>query len=581
MIRPSARRFLFLLTLPILWHAAAAADPRAAPEPATGTGAGETVTAREFMVAVAHPRAARAGYDVLERGGTAVDAMVAVQFMLNLVEPQSSGIGGGAFLLYWDAGERRLYTFDGRETAPLAAGPDYFLAEDGEPLPFWDALVGGRSVGVPGTLKLLETVHRRFGREPWADLVRPARDLARRGFEISPRLAQSIAAAQARDLDRFEATRAYFFQPDGSPREAGTVLKNPAFARSLTQIAQHGSRPFYEGELAQRIVETVRGAANPGLMTRRDLARYTVKARQPVCVPYRGFEVCGMGPPTSGGLTVGQILGLLSHYDLADGPDGAGVHLFLESARLAYADRARYMADSDFVPVPAAGLLDTDYLARRAGLIDPARAMGRARPGAPPGFLRARWADPVQAEQAGTSHFVIRDAEGNAVSMTTTIETGFGSRLMVGGFLLNNELTDFSFRPRVDGDPVANRVQGGKRPRSSMSPTIVLRNGDPHLLIGSPGGSRIINYVAQSLVAILDWGLEPRAALNLGHFVNRNGATELEQGTDAEAYAESLRALGHDIELAAHNSGLHAILIRDGALAGAADPRREGVALGR
>lgn len=565
----------------VVWQAAAAADPRAAPEPATGTEVREPATAREFMVAAAHPEAARVGYEVLERGGTAADAMVAVQLMLNLVEPQSSGIGGGAFLLYWDAGEQRLYTFDGRETAPLEADEDYFLSDAGEPLPFWEALVGGRSVGVPGTLKLLETVHRRFGREPWADLVHPARDLARRGFEISPRLAQSIAAAQERELDRFEAARRYFFESDGRPKQAGTVLRNPAFADTLTRIARDGSRPFYEGGLAQRIVETVRGSDNPGVMTLRDLERYTVKERDPVCVPYREFDVCGMGPPTSGGLTVGQIMGLLSHFDMAGRPRREGVHLYLESARLAYADRARYMADSDFVSVPARGLLDAGYLKHRAALIDPERAMGEARPGSPPGYLQARFADTVQRERAGTSHFVIRDAEGNAVSMTTSIETGFGSRLMVGGFLLNNELTDFSFSPRFDGKPVANRVQGGKRPRSSMAPTIVFKETKPHLLIGSPGGSRIINYVAQSLVAILDWGLDPQPALSLGHFVNRNGATELEQGTDAEAYRESLQALGHEVELSDHNSGLHAILIGDGELIGAADPRREGVALGK
>lgn len=565
-----------------LWHGAgAAADTRAAPEPATGTGTKQSVTAREFMIAAAHPRAARVGYEVLERGGHAVDAMVAVQLMLNLVEPQSSGIGGGAFLLYWDAGERRLYTFDGRETAPLAAGPDYFLDADGEPLPFWEALVGGRSVGVPGTLKLLETVHARFGRRPWADLVRPARDLARRGFEVSPRLAKSIAAAQERELDRFEATRSYFFEPDGTPRQAGTLLRNPDFADTLTRIARDGSRPFYDGDLARRIVETVRQAANPGLMTLRDLERYAVVERDPVCVPYRGFEVCGMGPPTSGGLTVGQILGMLSHHELGERPRVEDIHLYLESAKLAYADRARYMADSDFVPVPVDGLLDPEYLGQRAGLIDPDRAMGEARPGAPPGYLQVRYADMAQTEPAGTSHFVIRDADGNAVSMTSSIETGFGSRLMVGGFLLNNELTDFSFSPRVDGKPVANRVQGGKRPRSSMAPTIVLEDASPHLLIGSPGGSRIINYVAGSLVAILDWGLEPQAALNLGHFVNRNGATELERDTGAEAWREPLRTLGHDIELAVHNSGLHAIRIRDGVLTGAADPRREGMVLGR
>jgi len=577
-------RSLGLLLLSLLaagpsW--AADTDPRAAPEPATGFAARPSASGERFMVAAAHPRATRIGYEVLAGGGNAVDAMVAVQFMLNLVEPQSSGIGGGAFLLYWDAGARRLYTFDGRETAPLAAKPDLFLDGNGEPLPFWEAMAGGRSVGVPGTLKLLETVHRRFGTRPWPELVRPARDLARQGFEVSPRLAESIASAREHGLDRFDAAREYFFAANGSPRKAGTVLRNPAFADTLTRIARDGSRPLYHGELADRIVETVRGAPNPGLITDRDLERYVVKEREPLCLPYRDFEVCGMGPPTSGGLTVGQILGQLARFDLAARSRTDAVHLFLESARLAYADRARYIADSDFVDVPFRGLLDPAYMARRAGLIRAERAMGKARPGSPPGHLRARWADMARDERPGTSHFVIRDAEGNALSMTTTIETGFGSRLMVGGFLLNNELTDFAFRPRIDGRPVANRVQGGKRPRSSMAPTIVFRNGNPYLLIGSPGGSRIINYVAQSLVAILDWGLAPQTALELGHFVNRNGATELERGTGAEAYSQALRARGHEVERAAHNSGLHAILIGDGELTGAADPRREGVALGR
>lgn len=547
---------------------------------AGGCSTREDVSAERFMVAAAHPRAAEAGYEVLARGGHAVDAMVAVQLMLNLVEPQSSGIGGGAFLLYWDAADQRLYTFDGRETAPAAAGPDLFLDETGEPLPFWDALVGGRSVGVPGTLKLLERVHRAHGTLPWAELVRPAAELARDGFEISPRLAESIEAAQSRQLDRYATTREYFFEPDGSPRPAGSTLKNPELADTLALIAEQGSRPFYEGELAERIVATVRGADPAGLMAREDLARYEVKVREPVCLPYRAFQVCGMGPPTSGGLTVAQILGMLERFDMADMPREQAMHVYLESAKLAYADRERYMADSDFVEVPAAGLIDPDYLAKRSRLIDPEQAMDEARAGAPPGTAQLGWAGQRQPEPAGTSHFSIRDARGNAISMTTTIEMGFGSRLMVGGFLLNNELTDFSFRPTVEGRPVANRVQGGKRPRSSMSPTIVLRDGTPYLLLGSPGGSRIINYVANALVAMLDWGLEPQAALDLGHFVNRNGVTELEAGKAVTAYEEPLRELGHDITTRAHNSGLHVIRIEEGRLTGAADPRREGVALG-
>lgn len=570
--------FLTLVLLAIVSPAPGDTGPRPAPEPATGVEAKQPVEAREFMVVAAHPEASKTGFEVLEGGGNAVDAMVAVQFMLNLVEPQSSGIGGGAFLLYWDADEQRLYTFDGRETAPAAAGPDYFLTEDGEPVPFWEALVGGRSVGVPGTLDLLETVHSRFGSRPWEELVRPAMRLAREGFEISPRLARSIAGAQQYGLDRFEKTRSYFFNPDGSPKRADVVLRNPEFAETLERIARRGSRPFYHGGLARRIVETVREAG--GVMTRRDLEVYSIKERAPVCFPYRGYRICGMGPPTSGGLTVGQILGILSHFDMAGLPREEAVHLYLESAKLAYADRARYMADADFVDVPAPGLLDPDYLAQRAALIDRDRAMTEARPGNPPGRDAQAWADPGQRERRGTSHFVIRDAAGNALSMTTTIETGFGSRLMVGGFLLNNELTDFSFRPEIDGRPVANRVEGRKRPRSSMSPTIVFRDEAPYLLIGSPGGSRIINYVAKSLVAILDWGLKPQNALDLGHFVNRNGVTELEAGAVSAVDVQGLTARGHDVRVVELNSGLHAILVRSGGLLGAADPRREGVAMG-
>jgi len=572
------RLFLALVLSPIVSPVPGDTGSRPAPEPATGTEAKPPVEAREFMVVAAHPEASKTGFDVLEGGGNAVDAMVAVQFMLNLVEPQSSGIGGGAFLLYWDADKRRLHTFDGRETAPAAAGSDYFLTEDGEPMPFWEALVGGRSVGVPGTLKLLEAVHDRFGSRPWEELVRPAMRLAREGFEISPRLARSIAAAQQYELDRFDRTRSYFFNPDGSPKPAGVLLRNPEFAETLERIARRGSRPFYLGGLARRIVETVREAG--GVMTRRDLEAYVVKERLPVCLPYRAYRICGMGPPTSGGLTVGQILGILSRFDMASLPREESVHLYLESAKLAYADRARYMADADFVDVPVRGLLDPDYLAQRAALIDRDRATAEARPGDPPGREARLWADPGQRERPGTSHFVIRDAAGNALSMTTTIETGFGSRLMVGGFLLNNELTDFSFRPEIDGRPVANRVEGRKRPRSSMSPTVVFRDESPYLLIGSPGGSRIINYVAKSLVAILDWGLNPQTALDLGHFVNRNGVTELEAGVDGPIDARALTARGHDVRAVELNSGLHAILIRDGGLLGAADPRREGVAMG-
>ncbi len=546
--------------------------------------ASQAVTARRFMVATANAHATRVGYDVLAAGGSAMDAAVAVQMMLNLVEPQSSGIGGGAFLLYWDAAAGRLQTFDGRETAPSAATPDYFLGEDGQPVGFWQAVVGGRSVGVPGTLRLLELAHRLHGRRPWAELLQPAIERSRAGFEISPRLAAAIegSAGEPRQLEKYARTRAYFFTADGAPKPAGTVLRNPEFAATLSTIAERGADALYQGLLARQIVSTVRATRdNPGILSEQDLAGYRVKLREPVCIDYRGYDVCGMGPPTSGGLAVAQILGVLAHFDLPGmGPGVDAVHLFAEAAKLAYADRGLYLADSDYVSVPTAGLLDPAYLTARAQLVDRDQAMASAPAGNPPWRSAELRSPHVGPEQPGTSHFAIVDADGNAVSMTTTIETGFGSRLMVGGFLLNNELTDFSRSPEADGRPVANRVEGGKRPRSSMAPTIVLKNGRPYLVLGSPGGSRIINYVAKTVVAVLDWGLDPQQAIELGHFVNRNGATDLEAGTEAAALQAALEARGHEVKVGDLNSGLHAILIEPGRLTGGADPRREGLVMG-
>ncbi len=551
------------------------------PEETLSVAERTSVTAKTMMVAAANPLAAEAGRAVLAAGGSAADAAVSVQFMLNLVEPQSSGIGGGAFLLYWDASEGKLSTLDGRERAPLAATQDYWLDESGEKLGFWDAVVGGRSVGVPGTLMLLETMHKAHGRTPWADLLAPTIATAEEGFAISPRMAGSIAGAQERSLDLFPATKAYFFNEDGTPKAEGTILKNPDFARTLRLIAAEGAAPLYTGAIAGDIVAAVQTDINPGILTLEDMASYTVPARDPICVPYRSYEVCGMGPPTSGGLTVGQILGILSNFDLAAlGPSVEAYHHYAEAAKLAYADRGLYMADADFVEMPTEGLVDPLYLASRAELIDPAAAMESAAPGEPPFKEGLLWAPDTQAERPGTSHFVIVDRYGDMVSMTTTIETGFGSRVMTNGFLLNNELTDFSFAPEADGKPIANRVEGGKRPRSSMAPTVVMQDGKPVLLVGSPGGSRIINYVARSIIAILDWGMDPQEALNMGHVVNRNGATDLEEGTDAESWAEGLAALGHEINVRNLNSGLHVIQITEDGLIGGADGRREGEVLG-
>jgi gamma-glutamyltranspeptidase/glutathione hydrolase len=566
---------LLLLAAPV------AAQTSAQPEQTFDVGTANDVLARSAMVVAANPLAAAVGRDMLEAGGSAADAAVAVQIMLNLVEPQSSGIGGGAFLLYWDASEETLTTIDGRETAPASAGPDYFLGPDGQPLGFWDALVGGRSAGVPGILRMLEMLHADHGRLPWAALFAPTIALAEEGFPISPRMADSIAGSTGDALDLFEPARSYFFRPDGTPKPAGELLRNPDLARTLRLIAAHGAAPFYEGSIAGDIVAAVRTETNPGELTRADLAGYRAIERPPVCVAYRVYEVCGIGPPSSGGLTVGQILGMLSQFDLpALGDTPEAWHLFAEAAKLAYADRGLYMADSDFVKMPTKGLLDPTYLATRAALIDPAATMIAAVPGTPPWDEGALRAPDLQAELPGTTHFVVVDRYGDMASVTTSVEYAFGSRLMTGGFLLNNQLTDFSFAPESDGKPIANRVEGGKRPRSSMSPTIVFRDGTPVLLIGSAGGSRIINYVAESLIRILDWGMSPAEALAAGNVVSRGGAVELEEGTVAVDLAPGLEALGQEVTIANLNSGLQVILIADGVLIGAADPRREGVALG-
>ena len=559
---------------------AALAAPAAAeipPERTHAVASAETVTAQSHMVVAAHPLAAEAGEAVLAAGGSAADAAVAVQLVLGLVEPQSSGLGGGGFLLYWDAAGQELTTHDARETAPMAAAPDYWLAY-GEPMDFWEAVIGGRSVGVPGTPKLLEHIHARHGRLPWAGLFDDPIALAQDGFEVSPRMADSVAAA--RELGRQDAARDYFFV-DGAPLAEGALLANPAYADTLRLMRDRGAAPFYTGAIARDIVATVRADDRPGLLTMADFAAYDVIERDPVCIAYRGDDVCGMGPPSSGGLTVGQMLGILERFDLpAIGPGMLAEHLFLEAGRLAFADRDLYMADTDFVTMPE-GLLDADYLRARARLIDAEAAMDAAEAGTPPWRdAAARHADDPRP-RGGTTHFVIRDGHGDVVSATTTIEMGFGSRLMTNGFLLNNELTDFAFAPAGADGLVANRVEPGKRPRSSMAPTIVLRDGVPHLAIGSPGGANIIPYTARALTAVLDWDLPLDEAVARPHLLNRNGPSFVEDGPGAEEMVAELEAMGHEVRLSDLNSGLHVLRLTADGLEGAADPRREGVAAGR
>jgi len=578
---------------PTAWAQSSDAE-RPAPEGATPLGpAGGSLATRRHMVVAAHPLAAAAGAQMLAEGGSAVDAMIATQLALTLVEPQSSGLGGGGFLLYYDAAAKALTSFDARETAPAAATPDLFLGPDGKPLRFSDAVVGGRSVGTPGLMRLLDTTHRRYGRLPWPRLFAPAIRLAEDGFAVSPRLAAMIAE-DAESLRRYDGPRGHFFHADGRPLQAGEILRNPALAETLRLLAEGGADAFYQGDIARDIVATVQGAAgNPGKLAESDLAAYQIVEREPVCASYRRHSICGMGPPSSGALTIGQILGLLEPFDLSVLPPAStqAAHLFAEAGKLAFADRALYIADPAFAKQPSKGLIDPGYLSARTSLIDGARAMPRATAGAPPwreGRLdEERYAPDRSAEIPATSHLSIVDDAGNIVSLTTSIESGFGSRLMARGFLLNNQLTDFSFVAEENGKPVANRVEPGKRPRSSMAPTVVFAPANsegeakPLYVLGSPGGARIIPYVAWALIGLLDWRLDVQTAVAMAHIANLNGATELEAGTGLVALAPALTGLGHTLRIHDMNSGLHAIRIGDGELQGGVDPRREGVALGR
>jgi gamma-glutamyltranspeptidase/glutathione hydrolase len=541
-------------------------------------------TAKHSMIAAADPRAVEAGLLMLDRGGTAVDAAIAVQMVLNLVEPQSSGIGGGAFLVHFDAGKSKVSTYDGRETAPMRATPELFLDRDGKPLRFVEAVVGGRSVGVPGLLRMLEMSHARHGKLPWASLFAPAIALAESGFQVTPRLHRQLSSS--RFLRNDANARAYFYQADGSAKPVGTLLKNPEFAAVLKRVAREGADAFYLGPIARDISAAVRNhPTNPGTLSEDDLKHFRARSLEPICGNYRDYKLCGMPPPSSGAITLLQIMQLLEPFNLKAVKPGSAeaVHLLAEAGRLAYADRDRYVADEAFTRVPVAGLINPAYNHQRSKLILTDKSMGRAPPGTPAGETLA-YADDDALELAGTSHISIVDKNGDALAMTTTIEAPFGCQMMVHGFLLNNELTDFALTPRdaVTGRPVANAVFPGKRPRSSMSPTLVFdRNGKLIEVIGSRGGHRIIHYVAQVLIATLDWGMDMQAAVAMPHYGSRNGPTEIEERTDYERLVPALKALGHDVSVTEMASGLHGIIIGPDGLSGGADPRVEGVAKGR
>ena len=563
------------------------------PEAASGYTEKPGWQTSRFAVAAANPLATDAGYQVLKAGGSALDAAIAVQMVLALVEPQSSGIGGGALLLHFDG--QSVQAYDGRETAPAAADEDLFLKPDGKPMAFIDGVVGGRSVGVPGAVRMLELAHRQHGRLPWASLFQPAITLAEQGFKVSPRLHQLLAADP--HLRQDPAAAAYFYDAKGQPWPVGHVLKNPELARVLHDIAAHGSRALLEGPVAQAIVDKVRShPKNPGLISLADLAGYQPRQREALCFdhevpPAKVYRLCGFPPPSSGAIAIGQILGLLQQTPAAALPPGADglptadwLHFYTEAARLAFADRAQYLADPDFVAPPAGSwtsLLAPDYLTRRSRLIGE-QSMKVAQPGRP-GDNQVSFAPMPDQPEYGTSHISIVDSRGHAVAMTSTIEDAFGSRQLVKGFLLNNQLTDFSFAPRdAQGQPVANRVEAGKRPRSSMSPTLVFDGSDGRLLMsaGSPGGALIIHYTAKTLWSSLHWGLNAQQAIDLPNFGTLNGPTLLEDRRFPQATIDALRARGHEVRTMEMTSGLQAIERVPGGFFGGADPRREGIVMG-
>lgn len=568
----------FLLLSVLLVSPSQASDARIVAEAASDITEARTATASRAMVVTANPHASAAALAMLEKGGSAVDAAIAAQLVLGLVEPQSSGIGGGAFMLLWDAAQRQISSWDGREQAPAAVAEEHFLDASGVPMGFYDAVVGGHSVGVPGVVAMMGAAHREHGKLPWASLFQPAITLADQGFTISPRLHTLLKKTP--NLAVNHAIRHYFFNKVNGHWQAkpvGAVLRNPDYAQSLRKLAGGGVGEFYRGELAAQIVAAVQTDPNrAGLLSLEDMASYAPRIQPPLCAPYRHYQLCGAPPPSSGGSTVLAMLGVL---------DAAQSHLrddwrheFIEASRLAFADRNRYVADPVFVSVPTQGLVDPTYLQQRAKLMEE-KKMHVVAAGNPPGFKKRD--EGITPALPSTSHLSIVDPEGNMLSMTTSIETAFGSRIMVGGFLLNNQLSDFSFAPRgKNGELIANRIEPGKRPRSSMAPALVFHMGQPLMAIGSPGGARIIDYVAGSLFKVLGLGWELDQAISSGHIVAMGDFLELEQGPFGAAEQQGLRARGHKPKLAPQTSGLHGIIRRGDHWFGVADPRREGVAVG-
>ncbi|MEM7619981.1 MAG: gamma-glutamyltransferase [Pseudomonadota bacterium] len=559
-------------------------DYRASPEPETGGAKGykKRVQSDDYMIVTANPYATRAGNYILEKGGSAVDAAIAAQLVLTLVEPQSSGIGGGGFLLHWDAKRKKISSYDGRETAPASFHEKTFLDDKGQPRGFQDLVQSGLAIGVPGVVKLMEDVHRQHGKLPWKELFQPAIELAYNGFYVSPRLHNMLSR---KPVEQFHPIARQYFYSNGKAAQVGLRQRNQSLSRIFTTLANKGAHAFYHGDIAKMIVQRVKEISNDkNGMRLEDLMRYRVIKREPLCVSYRRYKICSMGPPSSGGVAIAQTLKLVEPYDMGLVPlNSKALHIISEAQKLSYADRKRYLADHDFVKVPVPGLLDQKYIDKRRRLIDLDETMTKALPGQPDFKKQSSFGIDATQERPGTTHLSVIDKDGNAVSMTSSVETAFGSKVLVNGFLLNSQLTDFSRKP-VDenGTLIANRIAPGKRPRSTMAPTLIFdENHNLEAVLGSPGGSRIILYILKSIIALIDWKLDAQMAASLANFGSRNGPFEIEKDQLPPKALDDLRAKGHQIKMIPMVSGMHLILKQHGMLFSGIDPSREGAAMGR
>ena len=542
---------------------------------------GKPIIARKWMVVTANQQASKVAAKILSKGGTAVDAMISAQLVLGLVEPESSGLGGGAFLVYFNSSTNKITTLDGRETAPLNVDEKMFQDPNGKAIKFFDAVVGGKSVGTPGTPALLENAHKKWGKIKWSILFEDAIELADKGFVVSKKLSSSIQKNQ-KSLSKFKRTKNYFL-PNNEPLKAGIILKNKNYAKTLKELAKNGSKPFYQGSIGDEIIDTVQNAKiNPGVLDQKDLLNYSVIEREPSCIVYRKYKVCGMGPPSSGAITVNQILGMIENFNVSKlGPYNPETWRIIgDASRLAFADRSIYIADDDFINVPTRELTNKTYLQNRAKNLNSLKKIENIKPGNFEDKLSHNFTDDISIELPSTSHISIVDVYGNALSMTTTIENGFGSRLMTkGGFLLNNELTDFSFKTYKNNKRIANSIEPGKRPRSSMAPTIILKDKKPIYILGSPGGSNIIGYVVNAIISLIDWKQDAQRAASTAHAINKFGTYYIEKNTHLVKLQKSLKKMNFEVKLRNFSSGLNIIHI-DKNLYGGSDHRREGIAIG-